>query len=352
MDRESFTFHPPLSNQGGGPLYHSRHIIATLPIPSTDKFPDILADNMRPSEQNVSVNTGRRRRSTLEGSLTGVLRPRCYTLTNGYPTHEGHENKDIRDMVIKPDSIDTDMRLLRSWIHSLNSDVDLWESCDKPGYKRADSARIVKILKITQGQPTFIYISGHSEHGATDSELVYAPADYLSFTSGQPTVVHYAKMAQLLLRRSHSGPLLLVTEVCFCENFLKLPYFLNYKDGEVSWERTGCLDSFAEDSRAIVHFAATAPGERAMSFSNGAVFTKQFCKIRPDNKLSLKDIAKQLHEEIDRALDKCGIEKEKKQHPRIYCSRKLDGPHFYDEIGLCSSPETDSILGDDCDSNA
>ncbi|KAG8758493.1 hypothetical protein FRC11_003579, partial [Ceratobasidium sp. 423] len=85
-----------------------------------------------------------------------------------------------------------------------------------------------------------------------------------------------------------------------------------------------------------VHFAATSPGEPAMCFpSTGAVFTKAFYHINPTKALSLKDIATQLRKNVNTILLADQGQGRSQQTPRVYCSRKINDPHFFATLGFC-----------------
>ncbi|CAE6447628.1 unnamed protein product [Rhizoctonia solani] len=182
------------------------------------------------------------------------------------------------------------------------------------------------VMKTPRKLPTFIYLSGHTETQASateplGSQLAYAPADYLDAPSpDQPKLITYETMRQWLLNNSHSESLLFLTEVCYCENFLQLPYVLEINGDEAQWTKTNYYGSFKGNSSDIVsmidtlqfiyayivfevHFAATSPGEQAMSFgTTGSVFTKAFCYIDPKEDRSLKAIAQQLQENVNKIL--------------------------------------------------
>ncbi|CAE6438782.1 unnamed protein product [Rhizoctonia solani] len=259
-------------------------------------------------------------------------------------------------MRICPESIDKDVNKLRHWIRQLEPSPDLYQYKDnyepKGEIRRADYEKIRRALKLTRKSPTIIYIAGHTE--LKDGAPVYIPADHLDpSTTGSPKVIPYEYMAQLLLKQTHSAALLFVTEVCYCDNFLRLPYMLEYEGDEVRWKKTGHPELSAQPSTTVVHFAATAPGERSESFkSRGAAFTTAFHNINPREELSLGDIGKRLQEGINRASGRDGIKKPIAQHPKIYCSRIMDEPHFYKALDFYSPLETDSGVGGDSDSNA
>ncbi|KAG8683705.1 hypothetical protein FRC11_013186, partial [Ceratobasidium sp. 423] len=154
----------------------------------------------------------------------------------------------------------------------------------------------------------------------------------------------------------------LITEVCFCENFLRkrwipkftlpptnplllpeLPYVLEYDGNEARWAPTGYPEVSTGKSRRIVHFAATSPGELSIAFNKGAVFTQAFYNINPSETRSLKEVAKKLQENVNTILS--SDTRRRSQHPKVYSSRIMDEPHFFATLGFCSpnsAVETDS----------
>ncbi|CAE6359120.1 unnamed protein product [Rhizoctonia solani] len=290
-------------------------------------------------EDKATTNSGR---STLK-SLHGVdLRPKpqCYVLTNGYPKN---------DLTLKLESIAEDSNGLRFRMLQFDPEPDFWQYNDthKGGSRPANYARIWKTLGVIRHGPTFIYISGHSQE-TSRGELAYVPADHLTT---DPKLFPYETMRQLLLLKSPSSlPLLFVTEACYCDNFLRLPYVLVFKDNEVRWQKTGYPALGEGSSAVVVHCAATSPGEQAVSFENGAVFTKAFYNIDPRDELSLMDIAKRLQENVNKVLaaDTTNV---RTQSPKVYCSQIMNDPHFFKAMGFYCPLDSDSSAEGDSDSN-
>ncbi|CAE6529565.1 unnamed protein product [Rhizoctonia solani] len=231
-------------------------------------------------------------------------------LTNGYPTHKEHHDEEIRNMSIKPESIKSDRKGMDSWVRQLGPDPSIRWYCDEGSHK-ADTKAVRGVLKKgPRAQPTLIYIAGHTETqitaGPSSGQFAYAPADYLNTNpSGQPQ----------LIPASNS----------------QLPYMLEYEGNEARWVQTGYPGISTGTSSEIVHFAATAPDERAAAFESGALFTKAFYNINPSEARSLKDIVKQLQENMSKILSSGGSSPGTihSQHPKVYSSRIIDEPHFF-----------------------
>ncbi|CAE6447404.1 unnamed protein product [Rhizoctonia solani] len=261
----------------------------------------------------------------------------------------------MNDMVIDQQSIERDLIGLFDWIKQLDPKTmppyKLY--CDKETRTPANANRIRAAMKTHRQLPTFIYLAGHTEvvTSATQPsnfQLTYAPADHLHASPpAQPQVIPYEMMRQWLLDDRHLESLLFITEVCYCKNFLCLPYELEYDGSEARWKKTDYHGTFKGSSSDIVHFAATSPGERAMCFSDtGAIFTKAFCNISPSEPLALKGIAEKLQKNVDTIVS--SNPQQNSQHPKIYSSRIIDDPHFFATLGFCSS---NSPVATDSDSS-
>ncbi|CAE6496271.1 unnamed protein product [Rhizoctonia solani] len=268
-------------------------------------------------------------------SLSDLLgSPRYYMLINGYPTHKEHQDEDIRSMFIKPESIRSDLKGMDHWVRQIRPNPNIRWYWDEGG-RKADSVAVRKVLsRGSRAQPTLIYLAGHTEK--INNQLAYAPADYINTdTSGKYQLIPYEVMPRWLLNDQHSASLV----VSFCENFLQLPYVLEYEGKEARWVPTGYPEVPTGKSSEIVHFAATSPDELSIEFNSGAVFTKAFYDIRPSETWSLKDIAKKLQENVDTILSSDSVVR--CQHPKVYCSRVMDEPHFFAALGFYSGDSRD-----------
>ncbi|CAE6531164.1 unnamed protein product [Rhizoctonia solani] len=274
---------------------------------------------MDSSNQNGAINAGTSKRPTLLRSLTGgLLQPRFHILTNGYPAHKEHVDEAVCITPIKPESVVTDLKGMCHWSNQLDPKPDIRRYWDQ-GSHTANNKAVRRVLKDIRAQPTLIYLAGHTEK--KDDQLAYTPADYLSANSpDQPQLIPYDTMRPWLLNDQHLAPLVFITEVCFCENFLKLPYVLQYEGNEARWVPTGHPEVSTGKSREI------------------AFYNTKLSETR-----SLKDIAKKLQENVNAILssDSAG----RSQHPKVYSSRVMDEPHFFATLGFCppnSVIETDS----------
>ncbi|CAE6477066.1 unnamed protein product [Rhizoctonia solani] len=286
-------------------------------------------------------------------------------------------------MVLDQESIGNDLKGLSYLFKQLDPEANIKICCDRRRYSRADANQILTVLQTPRKLSTVIYLAGHTErlgltiqNQPTCDQLAYAPADYLEASpSGQYKLISYEASSlfrywfitrlidkrlktirQLLLKDPHSAPLLFITETCQCNNYLRLPYMLEFKGNEVRWKKTEYYDSFVRNSNDIVHFAASSPEELALSFpSIGAVFTKALynIEINSSKQLSLKDIARQLRGNVDKILKNPTSSGEiRTQRPMIYCSREMDDPDFFKALGFYTPADSNSSVGGDSDSNA
>ncbi|KAH7333937.1 hypothetical protein B0J17DRAFT_709008 [Rhizoctonia solani] len=329
-----------------------------MTLPSTVGSSVTMTNCPSASNQNNVPNIDTSDRSSLVRSLTGILRPRYRILTNEYPAPKEHNDNALS--IITPESTEHDLKGMRYWVHLLDPNPDLRR------IREADNKKVRTTLKATRTQPTLVYgrishyllntsanrenkVAGHTETQTTAEspsvQLAYAPADYLSTSlSGSLQLITYETMRQWLLNDRHSAALVFITEVCFCENFLRLPYVLELNGEKAQWKKTDYHGSFEGGSSDIVHFAATSPGERAIWFNGiGAVFTKAFYNIDPIKPLSLKCIAEQLQRNLNQILSE--RPQQAPQHPKVYSSRMIlnaaetsrqDEPHFFATLGFCS----------------
>ncbi|CAE6359097.1 unnamed protein product [Rhizoctonia solani] len=240
-------------------------------------------------------------------------------------------------MVLSSEGINKDLQALRYFADSVGHDPDtkpyVKVYCDKEKYNPADESRVRTVMQIPRKLPTFIYLAGHTET-QKGGQLAYAPADCLNPSSpGELKLIPYETIRQWLLSGSHSESLVFVTEVCYCENFLRLPYVLTLEGGEARWEKTEYHGSFEANPKGdVVHFAATSPGEQAMTFpSTGSIFTKAFCYIDPKEKLSLKTISEQLQKNVNKLLSGS---QQNPQNPKVYSSRIIEDPNFFAAMGF------------------
>ncbi|CAE7212480.1 unnamed protein product [Rhizoctonia solani] len=163
----------------------------------------------------------------------------------------------MKDMGMKPEGIKNDLKGLNYWIKLLATDPDtnmhLELYCDRKKYDPADENRIRTVMQTPRKLPTFIYLAGHTVATQSSStQLAYAPADCLDPSTGGLKLIAYDTMRQWLLNSSHSESLLFVTEVCYCENFLQLPYVLEWDGTETQWKKTAYFSTFKETSNDIV----------------------------------------------------------------------------------------------------
>ncbi|KAH7333939.1 hypothetical protein B0J17DRAFT_631478 [Rhizoctonia solani] len=332
-----------------------------------------MTNSMSLSNQNGTTTLDSRgTSSTLVRSLTGPLQPRCYLFANAYPEHAKHIDKEVKDMVINQQSIKFDLQGLFYWIGQLDLETKIPFKlyCDDENRTPAKLKRIGS------------KVAGHTETKTIatqppDVQLTYVPADHLDVSpSAQLKLIPYETMRQWLLNNLHSESLLFITEVGLDLErslywganlivFDKLSIALSsgpplYKVSHTKLSTTEVkhggrkptITAASKESRAIfvikVHFAATSPGERAMCFGDiGAIFTKAFYNINPNEPLALKNIAEKLQRNVDTIMS--SHPQRNSQRPKIYSSRIIDEPHFFVALGFCSSSSTVETDSDSMD---
>ncbi|QRV95690.1 hypothetical protein RhiJN_23708 [Ceratobasidium sp. AG-Ba] len=161
-------------------------------------------------------------------------------------------------------------------------------------------------------QPTFLYLNGHA------SSLEYFPQDCGSGIS-------FERTRQLLIDTPRSMKLVMVTDMCECSNFLKLPFVAYCTRQGWVWNETkeyqADPDGFGDERKKILHFAATDESGAAYSWESiGGVFTKEFSNVSPGTGLGKR--LDQTQAWITPILDKHagGVV----QFPQLYSSHKFD----------------------------
>lgn len=137
-------------------------------------------------------------------------------------------------------------------------------------------------------------------------------------------------MRALLLTQDIPGPstLLLVTEFCFADNFLGLPYVLClephkepiWSDSDEHAPTVG--ESTWNHGRKILHFAGATAMKQTFSTKFGGRFTRAFCKVSPNESLSLASRVRQIQRRLDKMPPRWGSKYH--QQIQLYSSHKWD----------------------------
>ncbi|KAF8674594.1 hypothetical protein RHS04_07119 [Rhizoctonia solani] len=198
-----------------------------------------------------------------------------YAVVNTYPTEEWL--KFDSNFQLKCGKKDTKKmaRWARQFYHSLEV---LWDN-QRHNHIRgrvlpATTENLRELLARIEFReaPTLFYLSGHTE--IKDQERTYLTSDCLQHgVISTDMTLRYSEMGRQLMSQESSRPLIWVTEVCDCDNFMKLPYVYWCEDGQVNCKETGFDWHWAETY--ALHFAATSPNQHAITFegSSGAVYT-------------------------------------------------------------------------------
>ncbi|QRV95689.1 hypothetical protein RhiJN_23707 [Ceratobasidium sp. AG-Ba] len=196
------------------------------------------------------------------------------------------------------------------------------------------------VLESCGGGPTFVYLNGHTEWSAEKKS--YLATEYSAPTKDVPGVVKGVPFE--VMREWIIGPsldpidLVLVTDICFCPNFLRLPYLACKTDGVWVWVKTEYYteesSSYWED-RNILHFAATdEDGEAHEWESIGGIHTREFCNVKPN--ASLRRRLDEMQRSIDQIVPK--FANGATQHAQLYSNYEAD---FEDEYVLRSIIHTE-----------
>ncbi|CAE6526609.1 unnamed protein product [Rhizoctonia solani] len=175
-------------------------------------------------------------------------------------------------------------------------------------------------------------VSGHTE--IHNGENVYMPADCIQRNRlATEKLISYSEMRTLLISDPHDAPrftqrwqarqapeilqghadstmeapLTFITDVCHCDNFLRLPYTLKYEGNEYIWTKT--------------EYQEKQGGNSDISL---------FDAMR-DKTPSVYEILRKLNAD---QLKKDPHDKTYLEHYKVYSSHKLDDPYFFEALGF------------------
>ncbi|KEP50667.1 hypothetical protein V565_075660 [Rhizoctonia solani 123E] len=270
----------------------------------------------------------------LLGSLRGILPDvQCYAALASYP---GQVWSDGDDMSISPTCVSPDVKRITTWTGQFNRTLigyhDMPDTCGRKNVAREPSAENMRrIFEEPRDRPTFIYMSGHTD--STGGERFYITSD--SVVNGvydSSRVIRYSEISEKLLLEHHQEPVILVTDMCECDNLMKLPYVYSYENGKVTCTKTQYHTGAEWDSVDAVHFAATSPSQQAIFFSCGSVYNLALHSVPLEKRLSLEETVKSIQVRMDELL---GMNpKYPSQNHRVYSSRKFDDSDFFGTLGL------------------
>lgn len=239
-----------------------------------------------------------------------------------YSCFSGHSDKDLEDLVIKLESAKIDVGRMYHWgAQFAGLGIDMyWYS---KGRDRATAATIRDTVeKRPQDLPVIIYLALHTEVHH-DGRRVFLPADCPeNLSQFQPRhMICYSELCRLLSARSSAASIVLLTESCYSDNIMQLPfrYFVKLVDGELQMreEATGCPGKDKWESKPLmVQFAATMPNEQAAWYeSTGAPFTQAFCNYSVRRDLGFEKMVIKMQEFINKCRPS--------QTHVVYSSRKI-----------------------------
>ncbi|CEL57112.1 hypothetical protein RSOLAG1IB_08344 [Rhizoctonia solani AG-1 IB] len=303
---------------------------------------------MSQSIEQLSISEGglQSTQSSLNGSLRGIdlglprhgNESHFYAVVNTYLTKKWRSfDKDLGLEWGK-----NDMKKMGSWAKQFHHNLQaLWDdqnrSTSRTTFLPATTENLRTLLaKIESRQaPTLLYLSGHTDF--IDQEPVYLTSDSLQKDSiSSDKAMRYWEMGRQLVSQPSSNPLVWITEVCECDNFMKLPYVYWCEGGEVKSEKTGFEWPWGEAQ--ALHFAATSPGQPAIGYKSqvGAIYTNALREVAFRRDLSLTDIVLKLQNTIDNVL--MLAQSEERQQHRIYSSHKFDQADLFTTLGFTLVP--------------
>ncbi|CUA67685.1 hypothetical protein RSOLAG22IIIB_13522 [Rhizoctonia solani] len=273
--------------------------------------------------------------SKLFGSLRGILpEVQCHAALATYP---GRAWSDGSDMSISPACVTPDALRITDWTRRFNRGAligyhDIPNPCGRKNATPEPSAENMrKIFEEPRGLPTLIYMSGHTD--SVGGERFYITSDAVVEGGYDSTrIIYYSEISEKLLLEHHEEPVILVTDMCKCDNLMKLPYVYSYENGRVTCAETQYHTGVEWDSVDVVHFAATSPDQKAAFFSCGSVYNSALCKVLPERRLSLEETVKSIQIQMDVMLGK--DPEYLPQNHRVYSSRKFDGDDFFGTLGF------------------
>lgn len=226
--------------------------------------------------------------SLQRGLLFGLLVARFYGFSASYDCW-----KDDKDLHIDPTSVKCDMQAYYYWTGKLHAQSPETYSYSTGGKDRATAATIRKALKERpSGVPVFVYLALHTERcGTSDNRFFLPPIPIRPGDLPKPSLkrmISYTEFSELLSASSSSSPVALLTESCYNDNVMHLPFknFVERVNGKLylRQEETGYPQGDGSKP-LVVQFAATMPNEGAAWYrSSGAVYTQAFFKesVRED----------------------------------------------------------------------
>lgn len=173
-----------------------------------------------------------------------------------------------------------------------------------------------------------VYLSGHAM--SIGRSFMFLPANCVENNEiSSERGILAGVMRTLLLPKVIAGPsiLLLVTDFCFADNFLGLPYVLSLEPNKPPvWSDSGGVSTLGvairDGDRRILHFAGAAEMKPTYGTKVGGCFTKAFCSVSPNESISLADRVRRIQQKLDTIARKW--DPDYHQQVQLYSSHKWD----------------------------
>lgn len=177
-----------------------------------------------------------------------------------------------------------------------------------------DGATATTIRKVLRekpsGVPVFIYVGLHTELYGKNENRFFIPANRPGDLSGPDPrrMISYDEFSKLLSASSSPSPMALLTESCYSDNLMRLPfkYSVERVDGvlRMRQEETGFSGKDERELKPLVaHFAATTPDKRAACYKIGAVYTQAFFKDAVREAQGFEDMMIKIQESMDTTFE-------------------------------------------------
>ncbi|CAE6515965.1 unnamed protein product [Rhizoctonia solani] len=250
-----------------------------------------------------------------------------------FPTYSGHLwPDDDKAMEISKESVENDITRITKWTGQFNNRTlkvyrDAATGTTK-GSRAPNAINIRRLLGKPRDDPTFIYVSGHTD--CVKENSVYLPSDCIEGKDYSTSrVIPYAEFRDKMCLERHQAPTILVTDFCNPDNVLKLPYAYSYANEKVTCTETGYDTGSAS---VVIHFAAASPHQPAAFFPEfGSPYNFALHTVDLSEGLSLERIVQNVQIQMDEFPEN----HEPQQH-WVYSSHKFGDEDFFLTLGFSS----------------
>lgn len=294
-----------------------------------------------PQDNARTGGTGVKGSSLGRGLYFGPIAPRFYAFSASYNCWK--EDATLQGLVIDPQSVRFDIQGFYNWTAKFDAPPPETYSYSKGSKGVRDGATAKTIRRTLQERPrvvpVFIYVALHTERH--DEHRFFMPANRPGESAGPvpQRMISYTEFSELLSASSNPSSVALLTESCYSDNTMHLPYryLVERVDGElrVLQEETGYPKHDWESKPLMVQFAATSPDEQAAWYpSTGAVYTQALFKYPVGQDLGFEKMMIRIQKSMDAVC----------KHPQrhvVYSSRIIqNNEDILSEMGFKLKPSS------------